>query len=34
MNKDKDVLTNQTIVRFEDGELFETTDSYLSLIHI
>lgn len=30
MNKDKDVLTNQTIVRFEDGELFETTDSYVT----
>ncbi|MDY5059632.1 formate dehydrogenase accessory sulfurtransferase FdhD [Staphylococcus simulans] len=30
MNKDKDVLTDQTIVRFEDGELFETTDSYVT----
>ena len=29
-NKDIDVLTNQTIVRYEGGELFETTDSYVT----
>ncbi|WP_105993277.1 formate dehydrogenase accessory sulfurtransferase FdhD [Staphylococcus simulans] len=28
--KDIDVLTNQTIVRYEGGELFETTDNYVT----
>ena len=29
-NNDIDVMTDQHIVRYEDGKLFETTDSYVT----